>query len=90
MNFQWQGIPLGLLCLPGLRWILRIHHLNDDESTRYLLREYILSAWNIAQQFSDFLDRTQPRVVVVFNGQFYPGSDRAVYRPEARGTRRHA
>ena len=72
MLFEWEGIPLGTLCLPGLRWILRIHHLSDDESTRYLLREYILSAWNIARQFADFLDRTQPRAVIVFNGQFYP------------------
>ena len=45
------------VCL-GLRWILRIHHLNDDENTRYLLREYILSAWNVAQKFSKFLDET--------------------------------
>ena len=72
MTFEWQNIPLGSLCLPGLRWILRIHHLNDDESTCYLLREYILSAWNIAQKFSRFLDETNPRAVVVFNGQFYP------------------
>ena len=72
MTFEWQGIPLGALCLPGLRWILRIHHLNDDEPTRYLLREYILSAWSVARQFADFLDQTQPRAVVVFNGQFYP------------------
>jgi capsular polysaccharide biosynthesis protein len=72
MTFGWQGLPLGALCLPGLRWILRIHHLNDDESTRYLLREYILSAWNVAQEFSKFLDETKPRAVVVFNGQFFP------------------
>jgi hypothetical protein len=72
MKFEWQGIPLGSLCLPGLQWILRIHHLNDDENTRHLLREYILSAWNVARKFSDFLDRTQPRAVVVFNGQFFP------------------
>ncbi|HEY9528692.1 MAG TPA: hypothetical protein VIR02_16505 [Anaerolineales bacterium] len=72
MTFEWQGMPLGQLCLPGLRWILRIHHLNDDESTCYLLREYILSAWNVAQRFSKFLDETSPRAVVVFNGQFYP------------------
>jgi hypothetical protein len=72
MTFEWQGLPLGALCLPGLRWILRIHHLSDDEATRYLLREYILSAWNVAQEFSTFIDRTQPRAVVVFNGQFYP------------------
>ncbi len=72
MTFEWQGIPLGALCLPGLRWILRIHHLRDDEATRYLLREYILSAWNVAQKFSKFLEETNPRAVVVFNGQFYP------------------
>jgi hypothetical protein len=72
MSFEWQGIPLGTLCLPGLRWILRIHHLSDDENTRYLLREYILSAWNVAQKFSAFLDETNPRAVVVFNGQFFP------------------
>ncbi|MCA1900074.1 MAG: hypothetical protein LDL50_05125 [Chloroflexi bacterium] len=72
MNFEWQGIPLGALCLPGLRWILRIHHLNDDENTRYLFREYILSAWNVARKFEKFLDETNPRVAVVFNGQFFP------------------
>ena len=72
MRFEWRGIPLGPLCLPGLRWILRIHHLPDGEPTRYLLREYILSAWNVAQKFSAFLDEVQPRMVIVFNGQFYP------------------
>ena len=72
MTFEWKNIPLGPLCLPGLRWILRIYHLNDDEPTRYLLREYILSAWNLAWKFADFLDLTRPRAVVVFNGQFYP------------------
>jgi hypothetical protein len=82
MKFEWQNLPLGPLCLPGLRWILRIHHLRDDEPTRYLLREYILSAWNVAQEFSKFLDETNPRAVVVFNGQFYP---EAVARHIARG-----
>jgi hypothetical protein len=85
-RLEWEGIPLGALCLPGLRWILRIHHLNDDENTRYLLREYILSAWNIARQFADFLDRTRPRVVVVFNGQFYPEAT-ARYVAKRRGLR---
>jgi hypothetical protein len=72
MTFEWQNIPLGALCLPGLRWVLRIHHLNDDESTRYLFREYILSAWNMAQKFEALLEQTQPRAVLVFNGQFFP------------------
>lgn len=86
MAFEWQAVPLGALCLPGLRWILRIHHLNDDEPTRYLLREYILSAWSIAQKFAAFLDRTQPRAVVVFNGQFYPEAT-ARYIAQKRGIR---
>ncbi|MCE7920770.1 MAG: hypothetical protein DYG85_14875, partial [Chloroflexi bacterium CFX1] len=38
----------------------------------YLLREYILSAWNVAREFSTFLDKTNPRAVIVFNGQFFP------------------
>ncbi|MCI0607958.1 MAG: hypothetical protein L0Z71_02715 [Anaerolineae bacterium] len=79
-------IPLGALCLPGLRWILRIHHLNNDENTRYLLREYILSAWNVAQKFSKFLDETNPRAVIVFNGQFFPEAT-ARYITQKRGIR---
>jgi hypothetical protein len=86
MIFEWQGTPLGVLCLPGLRWILRIHHLNDDENTRYLLREYILSAWNVAQEFSTFLDQTQPRAVIVFNGQFFPEAT-ARFIAQKRGIR---
>ena len=79
-------LPLGAMCLPGLRWILRIHHLIDDENTRYLLREYILSAWNIAQKFSKLLDETNPHAVIVFNGQFYPEAT-ARYIAQKRGIR---
>ncbi|GIK09442.1 MAG: hypothetical protein JETCAE02_14520 [Anaerolineaceae bacterium] len=86
MKFEWQDLPLGALCLPGLRWILRIHHLTDDEPTRYLLREYILSAWNVARKFSKFLDEAQPRAVVVFNGQFFPEAT-AAYLARKRGIR---
>ncbi|MCZ2128047.1 MAG: hypothetical protein LC099_09785 [Anaerolineales bacterium] len=68
----YRDLPLGALCLPALRWVLRVHHLADDATTRYLLREYILSAWNVAQKFAQLLDETQPRAVIVFNGQFFP------------------
>ena len=85
-TFHHQDIPLGALCLPGLRWILRIHHLSDDENTRYLLREYILSAWNVAQKFSKFLDETNPRAVIVFNGQFFPEAT-ARFVAQKRGIR---
>jgi len=86
MRFEWYEIPLGALCLPGLRWVLRIHHLNDDESTRYLFKEYILSAWNVAQKFDTLLDQTQPRAVLVFNGQFFPEAT-ARYMTKKRGIR---
>lgn len=66
------GIPLGGLVLPGLRWILRRHHLLENETTRFFYREYILSAWNIAQNISGVLDQKKPSSVVVFNGQFFP------------------
>lgn len=72
MTFTWQDIPLGELCLPGLRWILRRHHLMDDDTTRFFFREYILSAFNLARRFERFLDTVNPQAVVVFNGQFYP------------------
>ncbi len=85
-RFTHHEIPLGTLCLPGLRWVLRVHHLNDDESTRYLFREYILSAWNVAQKFDALLDQTQPRAVLVFNGQFFPEAT-ARYMAHKRGLR---
>ena len=72
MGFEWETTPLGALVLPGLRWILRRHHLLDDKTTKFFLREYILSAWNIAVNFEKFLKTANPQSVVVFNGQFFP------------------
>ena len=65
-------IPLGKLTLHSLRWVLRRHHLADDESTRFLFREFILSAYNVAQSFTVFLDDVEPAAVVVFNGIMFP------------------
>jgi hypothetical protein len=73
-NYYYQDLPLGRLVLPSLRWILRIHHLADDDQTRYIYRQYILSAWNIAQKFDVLLQKSAPQAVVVFNGMFYPES----------------
>jgi hypothetical protein len=65
-------IPLGQLVLPSIRWVLRRHHLQDDEPTRYLYRQFILSAFRVAQEFSTLLDRAGAQAVVLFNGQFFP------------------
>ena len=73
--------PLGTLCLPGLRWALRRHHLQDDAATRSLLRQYLSSAASLAERFDQILDRLLPRALVVFNGLMYP---EAVARAVAR------
>jgi hypothetical protein len=65
-------VPLGQLVLPSIRWVLRRHQLVDDEPTRFLYRQYILSADRVAQEFSALLDRTEPQAVILFNGQLYP------------------
>lgn len=67
-----QDIPLGGLVIPSLRWANRVHNLHDDEPTKFLFREYILSAWRVANEFVNFLDQADPQVVVVFNGVLYP------------------
>jgi hypothetical protein len=71
-RFEYEGHPLGELVLPGLRWALRRHHLLDDQATRTLLREYILSAHRLGREFSAFLEQVEPQAVVVFNGLMYP------------------
>jgi hypothetical protein len=66
------ALPLGAFVLPSIRWVLRRHHLPDDENTRFLYRQYILSAHSLAQEFSALLDKAQPQAVILFNGQFFP------------------
>jgi hypothetical protein len=70
--FEHQGIPLGALALPSLRWALRRHHLADDEPARFLMRQYLLSAESLIRQFADLLAKAEPQAVVVFNGIMYP------------------
>ena len=72
IQFEHQGWSHGQLVLPSLRWALRRHHLNDDKPTRFLMREFILSAHNIAREFSLFLDQKTPRAVIIFNGMMFP------------------
>ena len=79
-------IPLGALVTPGLRWILRRHNLSDNDSMRYLYRQYIQSAWNVAQKFNVLLTKEDPQAVVVFNGQFYPEAT-AAWIAHRRGIR---
>jgi hypothetical protein len=72
IEFESDGIPFGSLIFPSLRWILRVHHIEGNDSELYLFMEYILSAENIARQFINTLKRIHPRAIVLFNGQFFP------------------
>ena len=72
LTFQHNNVPLGELVLPALRWALRRNTLVDDATTLFFLKEYLLSANQVASQFNAVLDEFQPETVVVFNGQFYP------------------
>jgi hypothetical protein len=80
------SLPLGRLVLPSIRWALRRHTLNDDAETQYLLREYIFSAYNIAKEFSAFLDKVKPATAIIFNGMMYPEAV-ARWIAKARGLR---
>ncbi len=79
-------IPLGRLVLPSIRWTLRRYTLPNDANTRFLLREYILSAYNVAREFSAFLDKVKPSTAMIFNGMMYPEAV-ARWIAQARGLR---
>ena len=66
------AIPLGKLVLPSLRWRLRLQTLVDDQTTRFICREFMLSAWNVARKFSILLEKVKPQAVVLFNGIHFP------------------
>lgn len=70
--FEFGGLPLGEIVLPSLRWVLRRHFLPDEEPIRFLMREYIVSAYRIAREFTALLDEANPQAVVVYNGMFFP------------------
>ena len=72
MDWRYDGLPLGRLCLPGLRWTLRRHHLPDDIATRQLYGQFLLSAASLVSRFTEILRQRRPRALVIFNGIFYP------------------
>ena len=71
-DFNYHDRPLGALVLTSLRWILRRHNLQEDDLTHYLFSEFILSAHNIAIEFSEMIREVDPDTVVLFNGLQYP------------------
>lgn len=71
-EWEFQDVPVGELCLPGLRWALRRFHLIEDKGTIFLFRQYLASAASLVERFGKLFDELQPRALVVFNGLMYP------------------
>ncbi|MDO9087426.1 MAG: hypothetical protein Q7U53_14550 [Anaerolineaceae bacterium] len=70
--YEFDGIPLGALVLPAIRWVLRCYHLPEIEENKILYRSYILAAYNIAQKFEKLIEIENPQKVIVFNGMSFP------------------
>jgi hypothetical protein len=80
------ALPLGKLVLPSLRWRLRLQTLADDQATRFICCEFMLSAWNVARKFSILLEKVKPQAVVLFNGIHFPEAT-AAWLCRQRGVR---
>ncbi len=85
-SLNTDHLPLGALVLPSLRWRLRLQTLSDDEPTRFLCREFILSAWNVAREFNALLEDVRPQAAVLFNGMHFPEAT-AAWLCRQRGVR---
>jgi hypothetical protein len=71
-GLRLEGLPLGELCLPSLRWALRRHRLRGTPEIIQVFKQYLASALRIARTYGEFLDEVQPRAAVVFNGVSFP------------------
>jgi len=71
-NWVYQGAPLGFWAVNSLRWVLRRHHLLEDDDTLKFMRHFIRSGWNVYQEFNRLVEEVHPQAVVIFNGMFFP------------------
>ncbi len=71
-EFTWQDQPLGFWAVNSLRWVMRRYTLPENLQTKAFLTAYILSAWNVYQQFNALISETNPQAAVIFNGMFFP------------------
>ena len=71
-HLEEEGLLLGELCYPSLRWVLRRHNIQDSPAVRNLYRKYLRTGIHIARNFRKLIDERRPQAVVVFNGVTYP------------------
>ncbi len=71
-DVEAEGLPLGELCLPSLRWVLRRHNIQDTEVVRELYCKYLRAGMHLTRNFEKMIVTRRPRAVVVFNGVTFP------------------
>jgi hypothetical protein len=71
-TWEFNGRPLGSLCLPSVRWFLRRHHLLDAEPAISIFSHYLASAASLSLELEAVFARLSPRALALFNGTFYP------------------
>ena len=72
IDYTHGGLPIGALCVPSVRWRLRVHSLDAASGARQLLAYYIVSAVGLAREVGRLVDTLRPRALLVFNGTFFP------------------
>jgi hypothetical protein len=68
----YQGLALGALCRPSLHWAQRRQTIPDEPATRRLMRQFILSAAQVADSFATLIEDQRPQAAVLFNGISFP------------------
>jgi hypothetical protein len=71
-SVEAEDLPLGELCYPSLRWVMRRHNIQDTAAIRQLYRKYLRAGIHLARYFEKMIQTTHPRAVVVFNGVTFP------------------
>lgn len=72
LRWEGEGLALGELVLPTVRWVLRRHDLPDDDEVRMLFRQYLASAAGMARKLRALFELIRPQALVVFNGVMFP------------------
>jgi hypothetical protein len=72
VHFVYDGIDIGKMCLNSLRWVVRRCNPQENEFTRHMLIDYILSAISITRDTRQLVRVKHPEAIVVSNGSHYP------------------
>lgn len=72
LSWEAEGLPVGELVVPSLRWALRRQDLEQAADVVRLARRYVQGAASLARRFRALLSRRRPSALVVFNGIMFP------------------